>query len=297
MFRAISFFISLILLCSLCAACCSANVLSKPLAPTDLVKITDDATVALVFSSKAAEDPETFPFCTGVWVSQDVIITAAHCPAGLAKIETTEKLVLLFKALVEGNDPGTPDLSEINPIGLAVPFIMQDEAVNIGQEPTNKHVATVFALYKHMDIALLRVEDGGTLHHGVAKLASERPERGEQLAFDGHVSRHYWTFRVGVVSAYRDDMSEVLDGDAKELEGPFMQVSAPVSSGDSGGGAFNNKGELVGIASFINESVPNSGFYVPIETIRGVLQAQGVIPIVLNLDPSAADPKEFRLKK
>ena len=295
--RLLGLFVSLILLCSLCAACCSANVLNKPLVGPELARLTDNDTVALVYSSKTSEDGTTFPFCTGVWVSQDVILTAGHCAVGLAKMESAEQVILLLQDLLAGKDPGNDSIEPVKPIGLTAQFILRDEATDLGKEPTNTHDATIFALYRHMDLALLRVKDGEKLHHGVAKLASERPERGEQLAFDGHVDKNYWTFRTGTVAAYREDMSSILDGETKELEGPFMQVSAPVSFGDSGGGAFNERGELVGILSFISTGSPDTGFCVPLETIRSVLQTQKVIPMVLNLDPTAPDPKEYRLKK
>jgi S1-C subfamily serine protease len=55
-----------------------------------------------------------------------------------------------------------------------------------------------------------------------------------------------------------------------ELLGPWMQVSAPIWYGNSGGGAFDAEGSLVGIASF-KALAPNVAFYVHLETIREFL--------------------------
>jgi S1-C subfamily serine protease len=49
-----------------------------------------------------------------------------------------------------------------------------------------------------------------------------------------------------------------------------MQVSAPVWFGNSGGGAFNDEGEIVGIASFIMKG-PSLGFFIPVDSIRPFL--------------------------
>lgn len=46
----------------------------------------------------------------------------------------------------------------------------------------------------------------------------------------------------------------------------MIQTTAPVSPGNSGGGLFNERGELLGVASFIvlGRGVQNLNFFVPI---------------------------------
>ncbi|MFX7029431.1 S1C family serine protease, partial [Acinetobacter baumannii] len=65
----------------------------------------------------------------------------------------------------------------------------------------------------------------------------------------------------GLLSALR------LDNEGKLR---FLQTSAPISSGSSGGGLFNDKGELIGIttAMIAGATVQNLSFAVPAEWIR-----------------------------
>lgn len=299
---ALSLLFTFFLLCSLCGACCTTN--TKPLSGPELAKTTDDVTVALVHSHPLRNEGVIYPYCTGVWVAQDTILTAAHCVQGLAdaideenqeaKNGPEDPLQSFLKKLLGVKEDVEHTTSVM---GLEVQFIMPKEVVNVGENPSAVHESKSFAYYKHHDLALLRVINPDSLpKHGVAVLAEDRPERGEQVSFNGHVKGFYWTFKVGYVSAYRNDLPAFKKSAEIEIDGPFMQVEAPIYYGDSGGGAFNNRGELVGIASFIGP-MPSAGFYVPVEAIRGVLQAQKVIPTVLNLDPSAPDPKEYREQK
>ncbi|MAF03065.1 MULTISPECIES: S1C family serine protease [unclassified Herbaspirillum] len=69
------------------------------------------------------------------------------------------------------------------------------------------------------------------------------------------------TISDGLLSALR------LDNEGKLR---FLQTSAPISSGSSGGGLFNDKGELIGIttAMIAGATVQNLSFAVPAEWIR-----------------------------
>lgn len=300
---AVSFLFSFVLLCSLCTSCCMANVLNRPLTGQQLAAATDDMTVALVHQHPQRNSGIIYPFCTGTWVAQDVILAAAHCVHGLAEAideenappstDPDDAIQQMIKQLL-GQKEEKPEL-KTQMIGLNIPFILADEVVNVGQNPAGQHNSVAFAVYPHEDIALLRVVKPLSIPaHKIAKLADERPDRGEVVSANGHVKGLYFTYITGVVSAYRDDMSALTgDSDAADITGPFMQISAPISYGNSGGGVFDATGKLVGVVSFLAPA-PNAAFCVPVDTIRSIMQAEKVIPMVLNLDPSAPDPKEFR---
>lgn len=258
----LSILFSLILVC---CSCCTANIQPQtpPLTGPQIAKLTSDYTVALVYTYNNV----TKPICTGVWVSRSVILTANHCVEGLAE---------LIEAL-EGE--------HVDPRGLAVSYILANEVVEVGKEPAAIHKSTAFALYKSNDIALLKVVNPDSVpDHGIAQLAEKTPEQGEHLNIMGHVKGYYWSFITGTVSAYRKELPV-----AKTLgiDGPFMQASAPVYFGNSGGGAFNDKAELVGIVSFIL-AAPNTTCFIHLETVRGILQGWGIVPV--KLDTSAPDP-------
>ncbi len=104
------------------------------------------------------------------------------------------------------------------------------------------------------DVALLRVT-GLVPDHATAKLAG-LPAQGSQVHTLGAPLGIPWSYSRGDVAAIRY-VGDVLS----------IQVTAPISGGNSGGGLFNDNGELLGIcrATFTrgqNMNIFTSGHYV-----------------------------------
>ena len=66
-------------------------------------------------------------------------------------------------------------------------------------------------------------------------------------------------------------LSGIREIDAKRK---ILQITAPVSSGSSGGPVFNNNGEVIGIATFLIEEAQNLNFAMPVNLIKHKLQAK-----------------------
>jgi S1-C subfamily serine protease len=87
-------------------------------------------------------------------------------------------------------------------------------------------------------------------------------------------SRAEATVTFGRVSAFRLDVNERW----------VLQTDAPISWGNSGGPAFNVKGEVVALATFISTSLEGDqaiqgfNFLIPIDTIQAMAQKLGVTP-------------------
>lgn len=202
-----------------------------------------DSTVALVM---ADEDGDVRPYCTGVWISQDEILTANHCVEAVARH--------LYDV-----DEDTP----VDAVGVPIHYIVEKEA-RLGEEPTAQHLGYVKAVNEDNDLALVKVETTGMPAHEFAEVADEMPALGEKILCVGHPRGLYWSYVQGLVSAYRKSMPNMDKG------GPFVQVSAPVWFGNSGGGVFDTSGKLVGIASFITKA-PNTAFYIHADNIKKFL--------------------------
>lgn len=207
------------------------------LAPTQdkIVSDTDSETVALVLEK---EQNNYRIYCTAVWISDTEILTANHCVEAVS------------------------DFYELPTNIVPVYYSTKLEVGNWLENPNTIHMSRVVATDPLHDLALLE-SCGKRFDHKSAKIASSRVSVGDHLYFVGHPIGLPWTHIEGTVAAWREDMPV-------EFFGPFLQVSANVWFGNSGGGAFNDNGELVGIASFIVRA-PAVGFYIPAESINKFL--------------------------
>lgn len=224
-----------------------------------VIKEMGTSTAALVLR----HGDDVFVYCTAVWVSERTILTAHHCVEGAA----TQWAKDHSKKNSDDDDDDDDDIQLPKLMGFKMYYTVQGEVEGVGREPSATHLATVALLDKTHDLALLKVEGKVIPPHTVAKLADAAPEVGEHVYILGHVKGLYWSHIEGVVSATRDDVPSM----NLKIHGPFLQISGPVFYGNSGGGAFNTKGELVGIASFMYRA-PQTTMFIHLNAIKSFLK-------------------------
>ena len=253
--------------------CCGG----RPLTAAGRANLLDSDTVALIHTWKG----DTHVFCSGVWVSPSVIMTAEHCVKGLAH------RIAMEKAVEGGANPmevvmGLVELPKVEPEEIMVPFMVKGEITGLSSEPSGMHLTKVLALGGDSDLALLQAINPDVLPpHTFALLPAETPAVGEKIFIVGHPHGLFWTHSEGNVGAYRGDMNEPGETVDPVLIGPFLQVDAAVWKGNSGGGAFNERGELVGICSF-TVGVPNAAFFVHLDNIKAIMKDAKLIKMELN---------------
>lgn len=221
--------------------------------PTGLVGHINSYTVALMgITSKG----EFKTYCTGVWVSDRLIVTANHCVEAAAEIKL-----------------GKDEAEELESLeGMVVYYSVMGEVDEVGKSTFGIHASMVVVADGDHDLAILRASGDAVPGHESARLANTSPGVGEDVHVVGQVKGLYWSYVRGVVSGYRGSLPErMLPG--SNFTGPFMQVSAPIYFGNSGGGAFNGDGELVGIVSF-SGGAPNTAMLVHLSTIKKFLTAK-----------------------
>jgi serine protease Do len=133
--------------------------------------------------------------------------------------------------------------------------------------------AKVVGTDKQTDIALLKVEDGDRKFPFVA-LSKDKPEIGQWVVAMGNPFGLGGTVTAGIISAEGRDIGEGPYDD-------FLQIDAPINKGNSGGPAFNLKGEVVGVNTAI--FTPSGGsvgiaFDIPaaaVESVLPQLESQG----------------------
>lgn len=218
----------------------SPKVLTGP----ELADITAEKSVALTIS----DEDGTRAYCSGTWVGEGFILTAGHCVKGLQEMTNTsdEGLYTLDFEYVTSHDVNDPRGA-----------------------PSNKYIAHYSGIDEDHDLGLLYTSQHP--YHPIAQLATKSPPVGSPITSIGASVGFYWTFLKGVVAAYREDLSGFVD-----KTGPFLQAYMGLAPGDSGGGLFDEHGDLVGVASFINRKVPLMSFAIHLDSVRSFLEKEHV---------------------
>ena len=305
-------FVKLLALCSMIlilGGCCAHTlVLQHPiLTGVEQAQHESQAAVALIVDFA----PEQPSFCTGVWVAKDTILTANHCVEGyvemqhryflfqtLIKMGIPEQLAPMFAGIDVTqltNEQRDSDLGQmliqlnalfpkLDPMTMTLQYAVPDDITDVGSPPSWAHHAVVQAMYPKLDLALLHVV-GNVPAHRIALLADQAPVQGEPVSLVGNTAGQWFSYKQTVVSAIRHlSGAEHFD---TQTQGPFIQVMNGLGHGDSGGGLFNQRGQLVGIAEAVDPDT-QFGLCIHTDNIRAVLIGQRIIKG--KIDIQAQDP-------
>jgi len=137
--------------------------------------------------------------------------------------------------------------------------------VTVVFEDGDERVATVIGTDERTDLALIKI-DGENLPF--VKMAEEAPRVGDWVVAVGNPFGLGGSVTAGIVSASGRDIGGSSYGD-------FIQIDAAVNTGNSGGPAFNLRGEVVGVNTAIFS--PNGGsvgiaFAIPSDTVRNIVE-------------------------
>jgi hypothetical protein len=113
---------------------------------------------------------------------------------------------------------------------------------------------------KARDIAIIKVH--GQNFRALPLGNSDRVQVGEEVVAIGSPLSLESTVSNGIVSGIRT---------AEDLGGRFLQVTAPISPGSSGGPLFNMTGEVIGITTLYIKGGENLNFAIPINDAKQLL--------------------------
>ncbi|MGI5898760.1 MAG: S1C family serine protease [Christensenellales bacterium] len=164
--------------------------------------------------------------------------------------------------------------------------------------------ATVIGSDEYTDVALLKIDGQVSGLHPAVIGNSDEIKVGEMSVAIGNPlgTELFGTVTMGVISA---NNREVSLSDGRKVN--FIQTDAAINSGNSGGGLFNSRGELIGITSmkisssyYGSANIEGLSFAIPINTvmsIAGELMESGSISYpTLGISASnftAADSQEY----
>ena len=133
--------------------------------------------------------------------------------------------------------------------------------------------ATYIGGSNNYDVAVLRVEDCDLLKSGVFREAtianSDETYVGQSAIAIGNPDSAGLSASYGVISVYSEQITLNIGGSVSLR---VMRIDTPVNSGNSGGGLYNEKGELIGIvnAKTSDESLENIGYAIPSNIVKGI---------------------------
>jgi hypothetical protein len=147
-------------------------------------------------------------------------------------------------------------------VGDAIAYVTR---ADLDRPDSDSLTAVRFGRYASLDqdrdLALVRVK--GAPEHNVAQLGGD-PEVGSSVQTMGHPLGLWYSYSTGNVAAVR------ADGDGTW----YVQSTAPISPGNSGGGLFDGQGRLLGLCHAYMPKGENLNLYVHITHVRAFLSVQ-----------------------
>lgn len=142
----------------------------------------------------------------------------------------------------------------------------------------------VLAIDKVHDLATIKVH--GKTFQTLTLGNSDQIQVGEEVVAIGNPLGLELTVSNGILSGVR----------LTKEEGKFLQTTAPISHGSSGGPLFNMFGEVVGINTLYLEGGASLNFAIPVNAVKNLLDTQSAqlqqLPNELNTDkPEPNSPK------
>ncbi|WP_439360841.1 S1C family serine protease [Bradyrhizobium sp. DASA03007] len=156
----------------------------------------------------------------------------------------------------------------ISPDGYAVTnshVVRDNDTAAILTSDKKTYPAKVVGRDSLSDLALIKVD--GRTDFGYVNMAEQSPRVGDWVLTVGNPFGLGGTVTAGIVSARE---REIENGPS---EG-FIQIDAPINSGDSGGPSLNTNGEVIGVNSMIfslSGGWSGVAFAIPADTVRSVI--------------------------
>jgi serine/threonine protein kinase/S1-C subfamily serine protease/peroxiredoxin len=214
-------------------------------------------------------------------------------------VDRVDDGVVLITALdSDGNEAGLGSGFVVRPGLVATNYHVIKEASQARvqlHDQTSCEVLGCLALDADADLAILQLKDPPEKMDALKLRADDEPRPGSNVIAIGHPSGFRFSITTGIVSAVHrtDDLpSPYRDVISAPSEHLWVQTSAPISPGNSGGPLLDGQGQVIGINTWVAGGT-NLGFALHVQHVAALLERLEPEPLSLA---QLAEPQE-RLKK
>lgn len=171
-----------------------------------------------------------------------------------------------------------------------------DSSLTLENYPDYGIPVTVVGYSMENDIAVLKITDSDVLKKSNAmavKLGdSDRTYIGDEIFVIGNPLGEGLAATSGIISSGSENIYMTAADGVTEINPRAIRVSAVINQGNSGGGLFNKKGELLGVvfAKNIEDYVEGMGYALPISNVAGLADS-----IIQNCDGRTVNTRKARM--
>lgn len=207
----------------------------------------------------------------------------------------TALLLSVLPAAAQGKNPEQIFQEVSRSIVTIQTFDRDDKVVSLGSGVVTAADTVVTNCHVLDGAAVYTVYSGKTVLKGELRAADAERDlcelqvanlRAPKIAlYTGRLRVGQRVYAVGAPEGLELTISEGLVSSIREMEGAhYIQTSAPISSGSSGGGLFDTEGRLVGLTAFIITEGQNLNFALPASWITELAARSGSTPVLANRD-------------
>lgn len=185
------------------------------------------------------------------------LLTSCNSNSLKKTIQNTENAVFtIYTYDTFGSPMGSGTGFFISETGEALTnYHVLDGAVKAYIETNSKEtyeIKEVLLSDKRKDIAKFQIDNPDNKNFSYLNLSDGVMEKGDEVIVIGSPLDYYNSVTTGIISALRAD----------KRHGNIIQISAPISSGNSGSPVMSSNGDVIGIATFVDRAGQNINFAV-----------------------------------
>jgi len=165
--------------------------------------------------------------------------------------------------------------------------------------PGSFHQAELISIDREHDLALLRIDTPNLIPATLGDTTSVR--QAEDVVVIGNPQGLDHTVSNGILTGFEtvgEGFSPLGFASSFMADGTLLfQTNAAISEGNSGGGMFNDRAELIGIMTFIFTEGQNLNFAVPVNYVTALLRSEGLTTSPTPSQPNLLAPNNPRVNE